>query len=810
MEDLTGQQLGPYQIVAPLGEGGMAAVYKAYQPGMERYVALKILPRHFASDPNFVARFEQEAKVLAKLQHPHILPVFDFGEANGYTYIVMPFLQSSDLTALVRTQTLSLAQIRRIISQVGDALDYAHSHGLIHRDVKPSNVLLDERGNCLLTDFGIAKILEGSTKLTATGGLVGTPIYMSPEQGLGEKVDGRSDIYALGIMLYEMATGRVPYQAETPMAVMIKHLNDPIPPPRRLNPALPETVERVILRALAKQPQDRYATAGEMVRALQAAIPETGEYSFVPTEADATLVSAAGATLGGQRQETAERREDQQPSRPGQKWILAAAGLVAVVVVVAGVIIFAGGGNEQPDGATPEAATAAATEGGIAAVQPTEPAIEQTEAAPPVEAPASDTSLPATGVYDNFDDPAFDGTWNTALWEPDSDEPCEVGQQDGAIKFEAPAQPEPMSCALRISQPGLVAVDEIGMIEARLKIADDLSGNQVNIGIGLGTEEVPGGDWFTFCGLTAHPEEVEAYFEVANWGARSDPDISQGVPVASDQWYTFRLEFKPDPLTLDCFVDDTLVGSIQPPDASALRQARFHRALDTYRKADSAATVYADDVRLSGGVETGPTPYDDFDNAAFEGQFDPELWEPWENIANCEVGQEEGALRFSCPQPNGSGLNALSYQEVEFGQIGFVEARLKLAGDLSAEQGTVSVILANSLDSWVECTLSGGAEQAEGQLYCGAASERNGTFTEEYRVDGPVVAYDTWHVVRIEINPESGEFTFFVDGQQIGTHTSTEIEALKTAKFTPELQLYLENGSLATGYFDDVRIGPAE
>jgi hypothetical protein len=275
MEDLTGKQLGPYQIVAPLGEGGMAAVYKAYQPAMDRYVALKVLPRHFASDPQFVIRFQQEARVLAQLQHPHILPVFDFGEADGYTYIVMPFVKSGTLTDLLKGPALSLPHIRTLVTQIGGALDYAHARGLIHRDVKPSNVLIDETGNCLLTDFGLAKIIEGSIHLTTSGAIMGTPAYMSPEQGLGQKIDRRSDIYSLGVILYEMAVGRTPYVAETPMAVVIKHINDPLPPPHTIKPDLPEALERVILKALAKTPEDRFASAGEMVRALQAAIPET-------------------------------------------------------------------------------------------------------------------------------------------------------------------------------------------------------------------------------------------------------------------------------------------------------------------------------------------------------------------------------------------------------------------------------------------------------------------------------------------------------------------------------------------------------
>src|SRR3972149_6154148 len=297
MENLTGKQIGPYQVVAPLGEGGMAAVYKAYQPATDRYVALKILPRHFASDPQFIGRFRQEAKVLAKLQHPHILPVFDFGEADDYTYIVMPFIESGTLANLMRGEPLPLAQIRRVVSQVGDALDYAHLRGLIHRDVKPSNILIDERENCMLMDFGLAKIVEGSIHLTTSGAIMGTPAYMSPEQGLGGRLDTRTDIYSLGVILYEMAVGRVPYRAETPMAIIIKHINDPLPLPRTINGNLPEPVERVILKSLTKNPKDRFGTAGEMVKALQAAIPDAAPSDLATLIPESEMVSTHATTV---------------------------------------------------------------------------------------------------------------------------------------------------------------------------------------------------------------------------------------------------------------------------------------------------------------------------------------------------------------------------------------------------------------------------------------------------------------------------------------------------------------------------------
>jgi len=275
MEDLTGKQLGPYQIVAQLGIGGMATVYKAYQPKMDRYVALKVLPRHFSKNPEFVSRFSQEALVIAQLEHPHILPVYDFGESDGYTYLVMRIVEGGSLVDTLRkTRKLELFQINRTISQVGGALDYAHSKGVIHRDFKPGNVLVDEFENCLLTDFGIAKLVETTSHLTHTGGILGTPTYISPEQGSGKPIDGRSGIYSLGVMLYQMVVGEVPYKADTPMAVIYKHVHDPLPLPRQRVPDIPEPVERVILKALAKEPDDRFSTAANMVDALQKAIEQ--------------------------------------------------------------------------------------------------------------------------------------------------------------------------------------------------------------------------------------------------------------------------------------------------------------------------------------------------------------------------------------------------------------------------------------------------------------------------------------------------------------------------------------------------------
>ncbi len=264
--------LGPYRIDAELGRGGMATVFKAFQPSLARIVAIKVLPDFFADDADFKERFQQEAIAVAGLRHPSIPVVHDYGESDGTTYIVSEYVGGGTLTDRLG-KALPVEDTVEMLRPVASALDYAHSKGVLHRDVKPSNILIDADGMPMLADFGLAKILGAdSSRLTKTGTIVGTPEYMSPEQCGGESLTPASDIYALGVVAYEMLTGRPPFIGPTPVAVLVAQVKDPLPSPRSLNPDLTEGVERVLVRALAKNPTERYGTCGEFIAALSVAI----------------------------------------------------------------------------------------------------------------------------------------------------------------------------------------------------------------------------------------------------------------------------------------------------------------------------------------------------------------------------------------------------------------------------------------------------------------------------------------------------------------------------------------------------------
>ncbi|MFQ5923143.1 MAG: protein kinase [Anaerolineales bacterium] len=270
MTDLIGKSVGRYHILEQLGEGGMASVYKAFDTRLEREVALKIILPTRQQSTKFLKRFEREAKALAQLSHASIVKIHDYGEHEGLPFLVMEYLPSGTLKDRLG-EPMPWPEAARNLAPIARALQYAHGRKIVHRDVKPSNILITESGEPMLSDFGIAKVLEAEETwdLTGTGVGVGTPEYMAPEQGMGKPVDHRADIYALGIVFYEMVTGRTPFRADTPLATLLKQVHDPLPRPKELVPQLPSSVEQVIIKALAKKPEDRFQEIGAFALALE-------------------------------------------------------------------------------------------------------------------------------------------------------------------------------------------------------------------------------------------------------------------------------------------------------------------------------------------------------------------------------------------------------------------------------------------------------------------------------------------------------------------------------------------------------------
>ena len=393
MHGLIGQTLGSYTIREQIGQGGMATVFKAYQPSLNRDIALKVLPPHFAAQPGFTERFEREAKAIGNLNHQNILPVHDSGQEKGFGYIAMRYIDNArTLADEMRTQ-LDTQRIIEIISHLASALNYAHDRGVIHRDVKPSNVLMDGDWP-LLSDFGLAKMVEENSDLTGSGVGIGTPAYMSPEQGMGQKVDHRTDIYALGIILFEMLTGIVPHRAETPIATVMKRINEPLPIPRMLNPNIPEAAERVLLKALAPDPEQRFNSANEMADALKEAfganpsqvLPHVSKSYGVPK------VTPGGATLVDDPQ-TMPSMTTKPATTPSMAYIgLGAIGLVILLALCGiGAYLFMSGQSDP----TPEPVVAAATATPLS-VATEAPATDEVDTQNVAEATSTSTPEPPT------------------------------------------------------------------------------------------------------------------------------------------------------------------------------------------------------------------------------------------------------------------------------------------------------------------------------------------------------------------------------------------------------------------------------
>ncbi|MDD2920697.1 MAG: protein kinase [Anaerolineales bacterium] len=285
-----GENVGPYRIIEQLGQGGMATVYKAYHASLDRYVALKVLHPAFNQDQTFTMRFQREARVVARLEHTNIVPIYDYSEHEGRPYLVMKYIEGDTLKARLNQGPLTSAEIEHVVNSVGYALAYAHRQGILHRDIKPSNVMIATDGAIYLADFGLARIAEAGESTMSSDSIMGTPQYISPEQAMGKKdLDAGTDIYSFGVMLYEMVVGRVPFTADTPFSIIHDHIYTPLPLPTSVNPNVPESVQRVLLKSLAKDRADRYATVEELIKAFKDAWTESG----VPMQGTAIVMRAS-------------------------------------------------------------------------------------------------------------------------------------------------------------------------------------------------------------------------------------------------------------------------------------------------------------------------------------------------------------------------------------------------------------------------------------------------------------------------------------------------------------------------------------
>lgn len=914
------QKIGRYEIESEIGSGGMAVVYQAVDPQFGRHVAVKLLSRDFLQDPSFRRRFEREARTIATLEHPAIVPVYDFGEEDGRPFLVMRLMPGGTLAQrLTKEGPLPVKDVAYIIGRIGAALDEAHRRGIVHRDLKPSNVLFDQYGEPYLSDFGIARQAGVGETITATRQAMGTPGYMSPEQIQGNEVDGRSDIYALGVMVFEMLTGKRPFTAPSPAMIIVKQMTEPVPHLRDLRPDVPSIYDQVVAQAMARRreerPESATAVAAQLAEAAQAvsaaanrlaeAIEEMNGRQKEQETAVAAPAPAAKPPLVEETIIEPTATSHQPPTTPARRrlwpWVVSGVLLVAVV-----------GSLFWQSVSQPAISSEQSSAGETAVSQPTSSSTQPTNA-PPTAATLDDgfaalhnhDFATAAAIAEQF---LLKDRGNATAYYLRGLARREMGELEGAISDLNTAlqiEPDPGSdlylaraeTFLQLDDPAsaqadiaaCLAVD--GGFQSCLDLQNPVAQPAANIAF---TDDFAGAldqEWAwqnenpDFWNLDANPGSLQILTSGSSLYGDKLPDnlLYRAAPDGDFEIVT-EVEFDPvqnfqqaailifadeDNFILlnrgfcdaptcpgnGIFLDKEQDGTVDPDNL--IRPFNGSRTYLKLRKRGNIyAGFYSEDGQtwvLIGQLEHTMTPqhvgltannsndnpdtppipanfafftlslddkqmlYDDFSE---NGRFpDPTKWEPQDAAARQLTFLHDGTVDLH-GQGNGysTGLNATEYQQFLITEPMFFETDIYV--DPVYGNGTALLHLhalrgddgVNQEPTWyVDCGIWdwGNQEliaQKKSTLMCPAGTW-NAETGHSYHSEGIVVGWGTWHHLRIEVEPETMSFRYFLDGQFMGLNRPDDAAALRQDHFVLTLVAWKGSSDTFSARFDNVYIG---